>query len=244
MANFLAWLQQSIVVEIVLTVLSLMSLASWTVIVRKWAVFRAVSRDLGARRLGLGASRDSACAPATVDDGAPSGCQAIYLAAVAEASRHRAAPGIADAAVRRIELAVAAALEQEAARLEWGLSFLATVSSASPYLGLLGTVWGIISVFDSIAGMRDLSVVAVAPGIAQALVATGAGLVAAIPAVFAYNALRARAERLAGGYESYADEVLVHVQDTMLGAEPPEQVPVAYATGGKHGPVTTGDVGR
>src|SRR3546814_7142433 len=97
----------------------------------------------------------------------------------------------------RIERAMRAALAAELRKVEPGLPFLATVGSAAPFIGLFGTVWGIMSSFTAIAQSQDTSLAVVAPGIAEALFATGLGLVAAIPAVIAYNKLTTDLGRLA-----------------------------------------------
>ncbi|MBT4323374.1 MAG: Tol-Pal system subunit TolQ, partial [Rhodobacterales bacterium] len=85
-------------------------------------------------------------------------------------------------------------------------TFLATVGSTAPFIGLFGTVWGIKNAFEEIAIQQNTNLAVVAPGIAEALVATALGLLAAIPAVIFYNKLSADADRLVGGYESFADE--------------------------------------
>jgi len=87
----------------------------------------------------------------------------------------------------RLEQAMRGALKTEFQRIEVGLPFLATVGSAAPFVGLFGTVWGIVNSFTSIAQQKDTSLAVVAPGIAEALIATALGLAAAIPAVVAYN---------------------------------------------------------
>ena len=92
------------------------------------------------------------------------------------------------------------------APLDNGLTFLATVGSTAPFIGLFGTVWGIKNAFEEIAIQQNTNLAVVAPGIAEALVATALGLLAAIPAVIFYNKLSADADRLVGGYESFADE--------------------------------------
>jgi len=91
-------------------------------------------------------------------------------------------------------------------RLDSSLSVLAMIASSSPYIGLFGTVWGIKNAFEEIAIQQNTNLAVVAPGIAEALVATALGLLAAIPAVIFYNKLSADADRLVGGYESFADE--------------------------------------
>ena len=98
------------------------------------------------------------------------------------------------------------AIAKEADELQSGLTVLATIGSAAPFIGLFGTVWGIMHSFIEIAKAQNTSLAVVAPGIAEALLATGIGLVAAIPAVIYYNKLSADADRIIGGYGAFADE--------------------------------------
>ena len=97
-------------------------------------------------------------------------------------------------------------ISREAERLQKGLNYLATVGSIAPFVGLFGTVWGIKRAFEEIALQQSTNLAVVAPGIAEALLATGLGLLAAIPAVVFYNKLSADANRIVGGYEAFADE--------------------------------------
>jgi len=98
------------------------------------------------------------------------------------------------------------AIAKEAAKLQKGLSVLATTGSVAPYVGLFGTVFGIMNAFIEIAQAQNTNLAVVAPGIAEALLATGLGLMAAIPAVIFYNKLSADADRIVAGYEAFADE--------------------------------------
>ena len=98
------------------------------------------------------------------------------------------------------------AVGKEVDSLQSGLAILATVGSTAPFIGLFGTVWGIINAFIEIAEQQNTNLAVVAPGIAEALLATGLGLLAAIPAVIFYNKLSADSERIISGYESFADE--------------------------------------
>jgi biopolymer transport protein TolQ len=98
------------------------------------------------------------------------------------------------------------ALSREQERLEKSLSFLATVGSTSPYVGLFGTVWGIMNSFRSLAEMNQATLAVVAPGIAEALIATAMGLFAAIPAVVAYNRYAAQVESILNSYYTFSDE--------------------------------------
>lgn len=106
----------------------------------------------------------------------------------------------------RIDKAMDLALTREMERLEGNLGFLATIGSAAPFIGLFGTVIGIMTSFQAIAGSKSTSLAVVAPGIAEALLATAIGLMAAIPAVIAYNKLSSDAGRLSGRMEGFADE--------------------------------------
>ena len=103
-------------------------------------------------------------------------------------------------------------LSRELDRLDEHLAFLATVGSTSPYVGLFGTVWGIMNSFMSLGNVKQATLALVAPGIAEALIATAIGLFAAIPAVIAYNRLSTRLDRLTGRYELFVEEFVVLLQ--------------------------------
>jgi biopolymer transport protein TolQ len=126
-------------------------------------------------------------------------------------------PDDALAAVQR-QMRVSQAREVD--RLEGGLSLLATIGSTSPYVGLFGTVWGIITAFVAIGNVKQATLASVAPGIAEALVATAMGLFAAIPAVIAYNFFTARVERLEIRYATFAEELTGIIDRGLRGAGP------------------------
>ncbi len=111
-----------------------------------------------------------------------------------------------DAIMEGTQRAMRVALAREEDKLETHLPFLASVASVSPYIGLFGTVWGIMNSFRGLANVQQATLATVAPGISEALVATAMGLFAAIPAVLAYNRFSARAESLVGKYETFAEE--------------------------------------
>ena len=119
---------------------------------------------------------------------------------------HRDDGGLIAGAQARIDRSMDVAISKEAEDLNGGLSFLATVGSTAPFVGLFGTVWGIKNAFEQIATQQNTNLAVVAPGIAEALLATGMGLLAAIPAVIFYNKLSADSERIVSGYEAFADE--------------------------------------
>lgn len=135
------------------------------------------------------------------------GVENIFRAGFKEFSRLRQQSGTeADAIMEGTQRAMRVALVREQEKLENNLPFLASVASVSPYIGLFGTVWGIMNSFRGLANQTQATLATVAPGISEALVATAMGLFAAIPAVLAYNRFSARAESLTSGYETFAEE--------------------------------------
>ena len=134
-------------------------------------------------------------------------CQKIFAAGMVEWDRSHRSDGKLIAGVQsRIERSMNVAVIREAESLQTGLSALATVGSTAPFIGLFGTVWGIMNAFIEIAKQQSTNLAVVAPGIAEALLATGLGLLAAIPAVVFYNKLSVDSERIIAGYEGFADE--------------------------------------
>ena len=133
--------------------------------------------------------------------------QKIFVSGMSEWRRsHRDDGGMIAGASARIDRSMDVAIAKEAESLNGGLAFLATVGSTAPFVGLFGTVWGIKHAFEEIAIQQNTNLAVVAPGIAEALLATGLGLLAAIPAVIFYNKLSADSERIVGNYEAFADE--------------------------------------
>ena len=152
-----------------------------------------------------------------------SGLAAIFVAAMREWKRSFEGSGRQVASLsRRIEKVLDVTIQREAQRLDSRLLFLASIGSAAPYIGLFGTVWGIMNAFTSIAASKNTSLAVVAPGIAEALFATAIGLFAAIPAVLAYNKLQAEVGRQQGRMESFADEF-----SAILSRQIDERLPLA-----------------
>jgi biopolymer transport protein TolQ len=119
---------------------------------------------------------------------------------------HRKDGGLIAGAPARIDRAMNVAIGREGESLGRGLTYLATVGSIAPFVGLFGTVWGIKNAFEDIAVQQSSNLAVVAPGIAEALLATALGLLAAIPAVVFYNKLNTDSDSILGGYEGFADE--------------------------------------
>jgi biopolymer transport protein TolQ len=194
------FLHADIVVKGVLLLLLAASVWSWAVIIDKLWRLAAVSRSAQAHE-ARAAAADSAAelmgSPGRPSAGDPAG---LVLSAGWAESTHAAAPAPETAGERRerIERAMRLTLNAELRRLEARLPFLATLGSAAPFIGLFGTVWGIMRSFAGIAAANNTSLAVVAPGIAEALFATAMGLAAAIPAVVAYNKITVDLGRFAG----------------------------------------------
>ncbi|MEM5477620.1 protein TolQ [Pacificibacter sp. AS14] len=140
--------------------------------------------------------------------GAPANApERVFVSGMTEWRRsHRADGGLIAGAASRIDRSMDVAISKEAERMNSQLSVLATVGSTGPFIGLFGTVWGIKTAFEDIALAQSTNLAVVAPGIAEALLATALGLLAAIPAVIFYNKLSADSDKILGGFEAFADE--------------------------------------
>jgi biopolymer transport protein ExbB/TolQ len=187
------------VVKGVLIILVLASIACWAVILEKAIRLIGLGRDV--RRLRQ--AETEALNPAS-EGGL---VRSILMAAEREADESAGLDESRGEERARLERAMRLALKTELQRLEVGLPFLATVGSTSPFIGLFGTVWGIVNSFTSIAQQKDTSLAVVAPGIAEALVATALGLAAAIPAVVAYNQIAVSLGRASGRANASITEI-------------------------------------
>ena len=199
----------SILVQIVLGLLLLASLASWTMIFRKRGAIGRARRaaDDFEERFWSGKDLLSLYNKVTSRRHSPAGMERIFEAGFKEFARLRKQPSIDPKAVLDgTQRAMRVALSREIDTLEVHLSFLATVGSTSPYVGLFGTVWGIMNSFRALGNVNQATLAMVAPGIAEALVATAMGLFAAIPAVIAYNRYSNDVERLVNRYHTFLEE--------------------------------------
>jgi biopolymer transport protein TolQ len=198
------FLNADIVVQTVLVLLLLASIWSWAVIIEKLGRLAAARRSAVTWEAHAGAARS---AQELVADGRAVGADhaagVVLAAGVEECELPDPEQGESLAERRdRIERAMRLALGGELRRLEARLPFLATLGSAAPFIGLFGTVWGIMRSFAGIAAAQNTSLAVVAPGIAEALFATAMGLAAAIPAVVAYNKFTVEIGRIAGRMQS------------------------------------------
>ena len=202
-------LHASIPVQLVMLLLLFGSIASWVIIFRKKRVLdRAVREaDNFEERFWSGAELSKLYAGSTERNREISGLEAIFEAGFREFSRLRQRRG-ADSRMQLegAQRAMRATGSREIDGLEHNLEFLANVGSISPYVGLFGTVWGIMISFQGLANMKEATIATVAPGISEALVATAMGLFAAIPAVWAYNRFATKVERIAVRYDAFSEE--------------------------------------
>jgi len=202
-------LKASLVVQLVMGLLGLVSVYSWTIILYKRSILKRARRNLlqFERRFWSGADLSELYKKLSTSGGPLSGMEAIFEAGFREFIHLRKQAGLdAMAVVEGAQRAMRVALNREYETLESHLSFLATVGSTSPYIGLFGTVWGIMNSFRSLGASATASISDVAPGIAEALVATAIGLFAAIPAVIAYNRFANDLERVMGRYDNFVEE--------------------------------------
>ncbi|MDN3652907.1 protein TolQ [Thalassotalea ponticola] len=202
------FLQASLLVKAVMLTLLGFSIASWTMIIQR-------SKALNNAKLNALAFEDKFWSGADLGKlykeitarGHMTGLESLFVAGFKEFARIRKTPGakpqqIVDGTHRAMRVA----LSREVDELETHLSFLATVGSISPYIGLFGTVWGIMNSFIALGAVQQATLAMVAPGIAEALIATAMGLFAAIPAVMAYNRFSHTVERLENSYGNFMEE--------------------------------------
>ncbi|MCV6626270.1 MAG: protein TolQ [Cellvibrionaceae bacterium] len=200
----------SLLVQAVMALLFLASIISWAMIVQRGLYQSKAKRSLDQfeREFWSGVDLNALFRQSNgrSADGKVDGVESIFRAGFKEFTRLRQQTGDADAVMEGTQRAMRVALAREEEKLEKSLPFLASVASVSPYIGLFGTVWGIMNSFRGLANVHQATLATVAPGISEALVATAMGLFAAIPAVLAYNRYSARAETLSSSYETFAEE--------------------------------------
>ena len=200
----------TIVQLLVLGSLVVASVVCWAIILNKARQLRRVRRYDRRFRRAFRSAQDFAFIAAAARRFSQSPMARLLRTAhqYAEISGNGSGPGASDRSLDRLRQTLEARLAVETAELEVGLPFLATTASATPFIGLLGTVWGIIQSFHAVGQGGSASLVVVGPGISEALVATAAGLAAAIPAVIAYNFFLNRVHRMEGAMQGFIEELL------------------------------------
>jgi biopolymer transport protein TolQ len=199
----------SLPVKLVLGILVAFSVASWFIIFRKKALLDRANAgaDEFEERFWSGADLAGLFKDLTSAGERITGSAAIFEAGFREFARLRQRRGVdSRALLEGAQRAMRVAVTREIDRLEQSLEFLANVGSISPYVGLFGTVWGIMIAFQGLANVKEATIAMVAPGISEALIATAMGLFAAIPAVWAYNRYSTKLERISLRYDNFVEE--------------------------------------
>jgi len=201
------FLEASFTVKLVMIGLLVASVWSWGIIIDKWISYSRTKRQLDRFEKVFWSGRPLEELYQSLADRNPSGMGALFVAAMREWKRSFERGANSQIGLQtRIDKVLDVSLAKEAERLERRLMFLATVGSAAPFIGLFGTVIGIMTSFQAIAGSKSTNLAVVAPGIAEALLATALGLLAAIPATIFYNKLSSDVSKLTTRMEGFADE--------------------------------------
>lgn len=213
---FVLFMRADWVVKAVMIGLGIASLWSWTVILDKSFRFSALNRHADTFEDAVASGKSLEEVAAQAGDRPRHALPRMLQGALREwrDARNKGLATDTQAAflIQRIDRVLDAAIARESARVEEGLGSLAIVATASPFVGLFGTVWGIMHAFQSIAIQKNTSLAVVAPSIAEALFATAIGLIAAIPAYIAFNAFSTAAGRFAGRLEGFADDLSTAIQ--------------------------------
>lgn len=206
--------EASLLVQLVMLLLLVLSLVSWTMIFKKRGDLAVAVRQADIFEQRFWEDGDLNFLYEEVRKGyfKADGLSGIFEAGFGEFVRLRKPEYPPEMVMTGTERAMRVAVSREVDVLEMHLSFLATVGSTSPYIGLFGTVWGIMNSFRSLAGLQTATLANVAPGIAEALIATAMGLFAAIPAVVAYNRFSNDVERLINRYYNFMEELSTLLQ--------------------------------
>jgi len=202
-------LEASLVVQIILILLLVASLASWFIIFRKTSIISLARKAADSFEDSFWSGGDLIAMFQRLDhkDGGLTGMERIFHAGFREYAKLRKQETLHnDAILEGTDRAMRVAQNREVDELELHLPILATIGSTSPYVGLFGTVWGIMNSFRALGEVQQATLAMVAPGISEALVATAMGLFAAIPAVIAYNHYATQSERLHSRYDAFREE--------------------------------------
>jgi len=197
----------TLTVKLVVLLLILSSFWSWSIIFQKAILYRAARREADAFDRAFWSGEPLEDLFEDIGSTPDGRSERVFAAGMIEWKRsHRTDGALIAGAHARIDRSMDVAIAKETDELQKGLPILATIGSTAPFVGLFGTVWGIMNAFIEIAAQQNTNLAVVAPGIAEALMATALGLLAAIPAVIFYNKYSADADRIVGGYEAFADE--------------------------------------
>lgn len=202
------FLHASLVVKCVMVILAGASVFSWSYILQRGFYLKGVKKSVGNFEKAFWSGEDLARLYAQGTKGSAQGVEAIFQSGFKEFTRFRKQAGATlHHVIENTKRAMRVAQMREQDKLETNLPFLAIVGSTSPYVGLFGTVWGIMQAFHALANVQQATISMVAPGIAEALIATALGLFAAIPAVIAYNRFITEIGRLMNRFDAFQEEL-------------------------------------
>jgi len=202
-------LKASLLVQLVMLTLVGMSIASWAIIFQRKSIISKAMHDTKKfeQKFWSGMELSKLYNEISARTGSPAGLEALFVSGFKEFARQKKSSNQSTGLViEGTHRSMRVALSREVEKLESSLSFLATVGSISPYIGLFGTVWGIMNAFIALGEVQQATLQMVAPGIAEALIATAIGLFAAIPAVMAYNRFAKNVEKLESHYINFMEE--------------------------------------
>ena len=201
-------LNASLVVQLIMVLLLLISVISWAVIFAKWGAFRRLHAQNSRfeRMFWSGDASLNELQQYALQNEKSGSTSRIFAAGMREFLKLRERHADTNTTIDGARRAMRASYQREMDSVETQSPFLASVGSVSPYIGLFGTVWGIMHAFTGLSNMQQVTLATVAPGIAEALVATAIGLFAAIPAVLAYNRFSANSDKIATRLEAFMDE--------------------------------------
>lgn len=206
------------VVKLVMILLVVISIVSWAIIYTKSRQIARATRNatLFENEFWSGADANQMYQQLRAKDDILTGMEHVFERGFSEFARLVKQTSDTETVVEGSYRAMKIALSRETDAVEQHLSFLATVGSTAPYIGLFGTVWGIMNSFTALADVQQATLAMVAPGIAEALIATAIGLFAAIPAVIAYNRLSNKSDRLLNRYDNFMEEFAAVLQRQVL----------------------------
>lgn len=206
------FIEADIIIQVIIVILFSMSIISWTIIFERWMFYRSGERQWSVFSNKFWKSSDLVELTKQLKQESSSPFVLLFTNIIREytaGSKHSAK--VSSKYQGKFELILNSHIQLYLDKLDNKLSYLASISSTAPFIGLLGTVWGIMNAFQSIAAAKQSHLAIVAPGIAEALFATAVGLFAAIPASFAYNIFVAKKEKLLGRMDHFADDLIVTV---------------------------------
>jgi biopolymer transport protein TolQ len=226
-------LNAGLVVRTVMVILALASLTSWTLIFQRAMFLRQARQKYKEfeNQFWSGGDLTRLFADLTRRKDDLTGLESVFYAGFKEFTRLSQQHLDSKSVLEGCQRAMHVALSREQDKLEQHLAFLATVGSTSPYVGLFGTVWGIMTSFQALGVVQQATISMVAPGISEALIATAMGLFAAIPAVIAYNRYSAEVERLSNYYDTFAEEfasILLRQANTRIPTRSKEELAETY----------------